>query len=90
MLQQNWAIIESSSPKRDCIVYFIEDDSGVFDQLEFRNIAEAKRQLEANGFSRYDEDDEAKNIIVPPPPPFHKSRHTNGPICSSSRYWKTK
>ncbi|MBE7432383.1 MAG: hypothetical protein HS100_00565 [Anaerolineales bacterium] len=88
MLQQNWALIEAA--QTGCIVYFVGDTSGVFDQIEFDNVAEAKRQLRLNGFRRYAEDSKAKDFITPPAPPFHKSSHPNGAIYSSGRYWKTE
>ncbi len=90
MLQQNWALIEPSKMGTGCIVYFIGDTSGVFDQMEFDDVAEAKRQLRINGFGRYEEDDKAKKFIVPPSPPFHKSSHPNGAIYSSGKFWWPK
>lgn len=88
MLQQNWAIIESS--QAGYIVYFIGDNSGIFDQIEFSAVAEAERQLLVNGFRRYAEDKQAQNFITPPLPPFHKSSHPNGAIYSSGRFWVSK
>jgi hypothetical protein len=43
MLQQNWALIEAQGS--GCVVYFISDTSGVFDQIEFRTVDDAKKQL---------------------------------------------
>lgn len=90
MLQQNWALIEPSQSSRSCVVYFIGDTSGVFDQIEFTGIAEAEKQLRINGFSKYEDNEDAKQFIVPPPPPFHRSVHPNGTIYSSGRLWKSK
>ncbi len=90
MLQQNWALVELSQDEISCIVYFIGDTSGVFDQIKFDDVNEAERQLRINGFGRYEEDEEAKKFIVPPPPPFRRSSHPNGAIYSSGRYWKSK
>jgi len=90
MLQQNWAVIEAGEEKSKFILYFIGDTSGVFDQMEFDNIAEAERQLHINGFEKYADNNEAQKFIKPPSPPFHKSGHPNGAIYSSGRYWKTK
>jgi hypothetical protein len=90
MLQQNWALIDSSKDRVRCIVYFIGDTSGVFDQIEFDDINEAQRQLSVNGFARYEEDQKAKEFIAPPRPPFYRSTHANGAIYSSGRYWKSK
>jgi hypothetical protein len=90
MLQQNWALIDSSKVEGRCIVYFIGDSSGVFDKMEFDDIAEAQRQLRGNGFARYEEDQKAKEFIVPPHPPFYRSTHPSGAIYSSGRYWKSR
>ncbi len=51
MLQQNWVIIES--PQTGCIIHFLGDNSGVFDQIEFSELLKAERQLLVNGFRRY-------------------------------------
>jgi hypothetical protein len=91
MLQQNWALIDDSSKVEvRCIVYFIGNASGVFDQMEFDNIVEARRQLSINGFARYEEDQKAKEFIAPPRSPFYRSTHPSGAIYSSGKYWKAK
>lgn len=90
MLQQNWALLEPNKGKSGFILYFISDASGVFDQMEFENPAEAERQLRLNGFSKYAEDKQAQGFISPPPPPFHKSNHPNGEIYSSGKYWTSR
>ena len=89
MLQQNWAIIESGNEQSDCVIYFISDDAGVFDQIELGSLSEAKKQLRLNDFKRYTDDNEAQRFISPPPPPFHKTSHPNGLIYSSGKYWKS-
>jgi hypothetical protein len=33
-LQQNWALIEEDTESEACIIYFISDGSGVFDQIQ--------------------------------------------------------
>ena len=89
-LQQNWALIELSESGEGCVLFFIGDTSGVFDQIEFQSVAEAERQLRINGFKKYKDDEEVKQFIASPKPPFHKSNHPNGAIYSSGRYWMTK
>jgi hypothetical protein len=89
MLQQDWAIVEPGKENGACAVYFIDDNSGVFDQLQFDDAADAKRQLKVNGFERYADNSDAEKFIVPPSAPFHRSTHPNGPIYSSGRDWKT-
>ena len=65
MLQQNWALIETISPGC-CRVFFISDTSGVFDELEFSNLAVAEAALRGNGFARFEEDIEAQQFLTRP------------------------
>ena len=65
MLQQNWALIETISPEC-CRVFFISDTSGVFDELEFSNLAVAEAALRGNGFARFEEDIEAQQFLTRP------------------------
>lgn len=88
ILQQNWALLEPNKGKSGFTLYFINDTSGVFDQMEFEDTAEAERQLRLNGFGNYAEDKQAQGFIIPPAPPFRKSNHPNGAIYSLGRYWK--
>jgi len=86
MLQQNWALIDVD-PRGLCLVCFIHDRSGVFDEMHFTSEQEAQSQLKQNGFRRYAEDIKAQKFIGAPKPPFYKDSHPNGPIYSSGRYW---
>ncbi|NLZ17703.1 MAG: hypothetical protein GX087_08245 [Desulfobulbaceae bacterium] len=85
-LQQNWGVIEPS--ESGCTVYFFEDTSGIFDQLNFSSISDAKAALKRNGFSRFEEDKEAQEVIAKPEQPFRMQAHPNGFIYSSGRYWR--
>ena len=85
-LQQNWALIDPASI--GCRVWFFSDTSGVFDQLDFPDIAIAEGALRRNGFARFDEDPEAATFLYKPQPPFVRCPHSNGPIYSSGRFWK--
>lgn len=87
MLQQNWALINQNGDGA-CTVFFISDDSGVFDQLAFRSLNEAHKALGANGFTRFLASGNLQSLLVPPPPPFHEGGHPNGKIYSSGRFWK--
>ena len=40
MLQQNWALIEKSDEK--VVVYFLSDDGGVFDEIEYKSTTAAE------------------------------------------------
>ena len=86
MLQQNWALIDID-PSGLCLVYFVHDGSGVFDEMHFTSEQEAQSQSKQNGFRRYAEDIRAQEFIGAPKPPFSKDSHPNGPIYSSGRYW---
>lgn len=87
-LQQNWALIETGDDhSAEVRVFFVEDTSGVFDEMSFPSADEAMRALRNNGFDRYANDRVLQSFIVPPAPPFERSRHPNGAVYSSGRYW---
>lgn len=88
MLQQNWALIDSENESGESTIYFINDGSGVFDQLKYTTRKETIESLIKNGFSLYSEDAQAQKFIAPPKPPFHEAQHPNGPIYSSGRFWR--
>lgn len=89
-LQQNWALIAPC--EKGCIVYFIHDLSGVFDQMAFPSEMLAEIALRKNGFRRFNEETMKnpymKTYIAVPLPPFVKSLHPNGKIYSSGRFWR--
>ena len=85
-LQQNWGVIETTDT--DCTIYFFGDTAGIFDQINFRSLDEAKQALIRNEFKQYDNDEKAQEFIVKPKPPFHYQSHPNGQIYSSGRYWQ--
>jgi hypothetical protein len=87
-LQQNWALIEKDAESESCIVYFIHDGSGVFDQIQYPTIEEAEKSLRRNGFERYDKDPKAQGFIFPPRQPYFKDNHPNGNIYSSGKFWR--
>jgi hypothetical protein len=84
-LQQNWALVDAHD--RGAIAWFINNTSGVFDEIAFGSMEDASRALSENGFRRFAEDDRAHTIMRPPEPPFMRRRHPNGPIYSSGRFW---
>lgn len=86
-LQQNWALVQEK-PNIGYKVFFINDDSGVFDWMDFNSESEAKEGLRRNGFNRFEEDVESQKFLTPPQPPFKETKHSNGPIYSSGRFWK--
>jgi hypothetical protein len=87
MLQQNWALIDASD--QGVSVHFINDTSGVFDEMIFESDQAAEDALRINGFRRISEDPRAAESLHPPEPPFSRHPHPNGPIYSSGRFWKS-
>jgi hypothetical protein len=86
MLQQNWALIEPTLSD-GVIVYFIDDLGGVFDEIDFSSEKEASLSLRYNGFQRYAESPKFQSFLRTPSVPFSRSRHPNGSIYSSGRFW---
>lgn len=86
-LQQNWAFVVPVAEKRVEIL-FVSDDSGLFDRIEYSDIASAPRDLMVNGFTRFGTGEEIEARLTPPELPFNKVSHPNGPIYSSGRFWK--
>jgi hypothetical protein len=83
-IQQNWALIEIIDSKK--IVFFIQDGSMIFDQIEFNTQEDAERALLKNGFKLYlDENENFQDFITPPKKPYGKSPR---PVYSSGQYWK--
>lgn len=87
MLQQNWAVIEEN-PDKSVTVYFITDNSDVFDQLNFSSKEEAKKALWRNGFGRYEDDPSLKRIVHPPKPPYTPYWDKSRNIYSSGKFWR--
>lgn len=86
MLQQNWALIDEVAGD-GVVVYFLNDASGVFDEIPFATTAAAEAALRKNGFGKYYFDAEAQKFIAAPEAPFRRTDHANGPIYSSGRFW---
>jgi hypothetical protein len=85
MLQQNWALAVDLRSD-ECLVFFIDDNSRVFDELLFSSRDEAEWRLDINGFRRHSSDS-AVHFLEPPCPPFCRGSHPSGPIYSSGMYW---
>jgi len=90
MLQQNWAIIETPPETEGgpCDIFFIDDNSCVFDSLRFLSPAEAEDGLKRNGFRRYESDANMLRYIPPPSAPFYSSPDCHTGVYSSGEYWK--
>jgi hypothetical protein len=85
-LQQNWALIEYNENNRKVSVFFVQDDSKVFDKIDFNDVREAEIALRRNGFKLYqDMNDDFKGHVPPPLKPYNI---ISRPIYSSGEYWK--
>jgi hypothetical protein len=88
MLQQNWAVIEAEGAEA-VRVYFINDASGVFDEIAFPSASAAREALGRNGFRRFAENSDLQSFVRPPSAPFRRAAHPNGPIYSFGRFWRS-
>jgi len=86
-LQQNWALINDETDGR-VRIHFINDRSGVFDELTFSSVDEARDALIGNRFQKFSDSPDLQSFLHPPLAPFHQTSHPNGPIYSSGRFWK--
>jgi hypothetical protein len=87
MLQQNWALLVHD-PKTGVRIYFVNDTSGVVDEIAFASTNDAYDALGRNGFRRLSDDPNLQSFLRQPSPPFHRASHPNGPIYSSGRLWR--
>ncbi len=85
-LQQNWAVIIHR--ESNVLVVFYDDCCGVFDEMAFPTYDQAVQSLLRNGFSKFMKDQSAQEFIGLPRGEFMESRHPNGRIYSSGRFWK--
>lgn len=89
MLQQNWALVEPT-PDGDVHVFFINDTSGIFDELTLSSEEQAIKALGGNGFSCYADEEEMQSFLCPPSSPYHRQAHPNGPIYSLGPHWRDR
>ena len=86
-LQHNWAVIEEVEQNK-VKIFFFDDNSQVFDELDFELLDDAAIALAKNGFDLWDDEDDAfKSNIPKPKQEFSKGIHPNGGIYSSGRFW---
>ncbi len=88
MLQQNWALVDCQEDN-SVRVCFVNDTSGVFDEMGFQSINHAETALKRNGFCRFSSALDLQTFLRPPNPPFRRANHPNGPIYSSGRFWRS-
>ena len=82
-LNANWAFIQPDNK-----VYFVNNASSLFDEMEFETTTQALTELRKNGFGG--DDDYLKGYrsikpLTPPTPPYILNQN---PIYSSGEYWK--
>ena len=84
-LINNWALLREELTQTT--VYFINDRSEVFDQLQFHSVQEATEGLERNGFRKISGTDDSFFLDIPHPPYAEGVFHMPGPVYSSGEYW---
>ena len=87
-LQTNWAIIDDQS-NGTVRVFFINDNSGVFDVMSFKSLEEAVSGLVDSGFDLWAKNLEVQEFLIPPLQPFKYDAHPNGRIYSDGKFWKS-
>ena len=85
-LQHSWALIEPIAGVSSVRIYFINDASGVYDELVFDSKVATVDGLERNGFSLFKSDATWQHLRKPKAP-FRRRNHPGGPPYSSGRYW---
>lgn len=85
-LQQNWALVDEE-PDRRARIYFVNDTSGIFDEIICATIQDAHAALFRNRFLEFSTCTDLQSFLRPPPGPFHRASHPNGLIYSSGRFW---
>ena len=74
MLQQGWALVEPLPDNEGVMLYKVRDDSEIYGQQWFADVASAETFLLFNGYRRFDENPDAWSFLVPPGGPFHLAR----------------
>ena len=87
-LQTNWALIDERE-NGTAHVWFLNDVSGVFDEMDFPSLGDAVDGLMRNGFDLYDKAEQVHKFLAPPNSEFKREPHPNGNIYSSGRFWKS-
>lgn len=85
-LQTNWALIDEQA-NGTARVWFINDNSGVFDSMFFETLEAAVDGLMNNGFDLFSENPDAAKFLTPPEGPYKREPHPNGHIYSEGKFW---
>lgn len=68
-----------------------DSEAGIFDEMNFPNVTEAKTALRRNNFIPYSERTKDIEFAVPPKPPFYRIDYMFGPGYSTGvLHWKDK
>ena len=86
-LQQNWALPVLT--QEGVVLLFVDDNSNVFDRLDFEDEAEMIDALRRNGFEEFAQTPRLQEFLRAPELPLSTRRHPNGPIYSSGRFWRS-
>ncbi len=81
--QFNWALIEEV--EEEYVLYFFDVSKGVFDVLTYRTEIVMKKELQLNGFERYER--EAVHVDEPSGD-FYVSDQADLELYSSGKFWK--
>ncbi len=83
-LQQYWALIDSDEDTGDVTVYFLNEGSGIFANMDFDSIEIAEKALSQNGFKKYNDPFEKyREYLAPPMKPYFIVRRGEGQTIDS-------
>ena len=87
VLGQNYALVDSQDNEK-IKIFFIDETSWVFDELEFGSEDEAIEGLKRNNFIKLSDNKKLQGFVYLPKPPFSQAEYRNEPMYSSGKYWK--
>lgn len=93
--ETHWALIQNNYPQGGCGVKFLDDNSVVFDEMDFPYWYQATVELKHNGFiaaNYYEQSTLVSKDLnplasLPPEPPYYDDRKAN-PVYSSGDLWE--
>lgn len=86
-LVHNWAVVRMTRSGTPELIFF-DDRSRVFDTLPFDDVDKAIAGLRLNGFERYEQMGDFREVLPRPQPPFVMERSNFRPVYSSGEYWR--
>ncbi len=85
MLQQGWALVEPEPDGEGVMLHKVQDDSQIYGQQWFEDMASAEAFLLFNGYRRFDENPDVWSILTPPGGPFHIGQGVAGKVSPRRR-----